>query len=96
MISPVWDEDVTILIQAVPFSIVVLEKLCLVKIPERKKSKSKLIINKSLILQLIVNLSIVSFWSNFPQSLKSAYYLKRHIISYNIVWTFCRIWKAPS
>ena len=73
MISPVWDEDVTILIQAVPFSVIVIEKFCLIEISERTNSESKSL-NQILILQLVVNISIVSFWINFPQSLKNLYY----------------------
>ena len=34
-ISPVGDEDVTILVQAVPFSIIVLKELSLIEISER-------------------------------------------------------------
>ena len=64
IISPVWDEDVTILVQAVPFSIIVIEKLCLIEISERKNSESKLI-NQVLILQHVVTLSIVRIGNNF-------------------------------
>ena len=64
IISPVWDEDVTILVQAVPFSIIVIEKLCLIEISEKTNSESKLI-NQVLILQHVVTISIVRLWNNF-------------------------------